>query len=112
MRFQVNRIRLNHFRTDMLKKISSVYSSRFNVFESILAQRFFDFENLAFTLTLPRKSGHMIKFHEGAFHTVPGSYTLMPNDSFDDYKTLPHTQRYSASPPTSYGTAPHGPTPS
>ena len=42
---------------------------------------------------LPPKNGHMIKFHEGAFHTALGSYSLMPNDSSDDYKTLPRTQR-------------------
>ena len=54
-------------------------------------------------LTFRRKGGHMIKFHEGAFHTVLGSYSLMPNDSSDDYKTLPRTQRYSALPPASYG---------
>ncbi len=63
-------------------------------------------------LTFPRKSGHMIKFHEGAFHTALDSYTLMPNDSSGDYNTLLRIQRYSASPPTLYGTAPHEPTPS
>src|SRR5512136_2122279 len=52
----------------------------------------------------------MIKFHEGAFHTALGSYSLMPNDSSDDCKTLPRIQRCLASPPTLYGTAPHGPT--
>jgi hypothetical protein len=36
-----------------------------------------------FNVTFPRKSGHMIKFHEGAFHTALGSCTLMPNDSSD-----------------------------
>src|SRR5512136_3200228 len=54
----------------------------------------------------------MIKFHEGAFHTALGSYSLMPNDSSDDCKTLPRIQRCLASPPTLYGTAPRGPTPS
>ena len=59
-----------------------------------------------FNLSFPRKNGHMIKFHEGAFHTALGSCTLMPNDSSDDCNTLPRTQRYSASPPASYGTLP------
>ena len=65
-----------------------------------------------FHLTFPRKSGHMIKFHEGAFHTALDSCILMPNDSSDDYRIPPRTQRYSALPPALNGTAPHGPTPS
>ncbi len=50
-------------------------------------------------LSFPRKSGHMIKFREGALHTVLGSYSLMLNDSSDDYRKLPRTQRCLASPP-------------
>jgi hypothetical protein len=38
----------------------------------------------SYRLTFPQKSGHMIKFHEGAFHTALGSYSLRLNDSSDD----------------------------
>ncbi len=65
-----------------------------------------------YQLILPRKSGHQVKFHLGAFRTALGSCTLMPNASSSDYKTSSRTQRCSVVPPAYSGTARHGPTPS
>lgn len=60
-------------------------------------------------MTFPRKSGHVVKFEEGAFHTVLGSYTPMPNGASGDYRTLARIQKYSVSPPALSGNALHGP---